>query len=108
MLNTTLTTLTALSIYLGVLYFAATPYKCHPVQPKEDCKLSRYEVRVHDITHREKNIIAVAEGACVFTVGDGRDKRIVMTDAEFHAKGRTDYFDRVEFPAAQSIVCEVR
>jgi hypothetical protein len=108
MINTTITTLGALSVYLGILYVASTPYKCHPVKPQAECKLSKYEVRIHDITNPEKHIIGMAEGACVFAIGEGQSKRIVMTDAEFHAKGRTDYFDRVEFPAEQSLVCEVK
>lgn len=108
MIQSTVTILLAFSLYLGMLYVSTNPYKCHPVKPQSECRLSKYEVRIHDITNPEKHIIGLAEGACVFTVGEGQSKRYVMTDAEFHAKGRTDYFDRVEFPAAQSLVCEVK
>lgn len=108
MINTTAAALFGLSVYAVMLYIAQTPYKCKPYEPQPECVLSKYEVRIHDITQKEKHVIAMAEGACVFTIGEGRSKRIVMTDAEFHSLGRSEYMDRVELPAAQSQVCEVR
>jgi len=104
----TLASFVAIAAFCGILYVSIVDYKCLPHIPKNECRLSRYEVRVYDSTTREKRIIGVAEGACVFTIGDGKNMRYVMTDAEFTASNRTDYFDRVEFPAGQSLVCEVR
>jgi hypothetical protein len=108
MINTATAALFGLSAYAGLLYIAQTPYKCKPYEPQPECVLSKYEVRIFDITTPEKHMIAMAEGACVFTVGEGRAKRIVMTDAEFHSLARSEYMDRVELPAAQSLVCEVK
>jgi hypothetical protein len=109
MLNTTITTLGALSVYLGILYVASTPYKCKPYEPKADCPLSRFEVRVFDITKRDKHVIGVAEGNCVYAVGEGQSRRYVMPEAMFSSAGRTEYFDKgAEFPAIQSLVCEVK
>ena len=94
--------------FVGLLGLAAQEYKCLPYEPKTECDLSRYEVRIHDVTERSRKLIGMAEGACVYSIGQGKSKRYVMHDAEFTAANRTDYFDKVEFPAAQSLVCEVR
>lgn len=94
--------------FVGLLGLAAQPYKCLPYEPKSECELSRYEVHLHDITERGKKTIGMAEGYCVYSIGQGKSKRYVMEEAHFHAANRTDYFDRVEFPATQSTVCEVK
>lgn len=96
-----------IGLVLGAYSMAATPYTCQPYKPKTECDLSRYEVRIHDITTRGKRLIGIAETSCVYTVGDGKSKRIVVTDAEFTAANRTDYFEKAEFPFAQSLVCRV-
>lgn len=109
MINTTIITLLALSAYLLTLSLASTPYRCKPYEPKAECPLSRFEVRVYDITHRDKRVIGVAEGNCVYVTGEGRSKRYVMPEATFSSAGRTEYFERgAEFPAIQSLVCEIK
>lgn len=97
-----------LAAILTAYQLAANDYKCLPYTPKDECELSRYEVRIHDVTERSKRLIGMAEGACVYTIGHGKAKRIVMHDAEFTAANRTDYFEKVEFPATQTTICEVR
>jgi len=101
-------TIALFGLVLGAYSMAAQPYTCQPYQPKSECELSRYEIHVHDVTMRSKKIIAVAETACVYSIGEGKSKRYVATDAEFTAANRTDYFEKVEFPAAQSLVCRVQ
>jgi hypothetical protein len=108
MTKDTLAALLFFGAFAVLLYALTSEYKCSPVEVKETCRLSRYEVRIYDTTAREKRLVGVAEGACVFVAGEGRYRRYVMTDASFTAQNRTDFFDRVEFPAAQSLVCEVR
>jgi hypothetical protein len=107
-LKDTFIALSFLVLFAGGLSLLSTEYKCQPVEVKDTCRLSRYEVKIHDITMHEKRLIGLAEGPCVYVVGEGRNRRLVMTDARFTAKGRTEVFDKVEFPAAQSLVCEVR
>lgn len=107
-LKTAFISLALIGGVLGLLGLAAQPYKCLPYEPKSECDLSRYEVRIHDVTERSRKLIGVAEGACVYSIGQGRAKRYVMHDAEFTAANRTDYLEKVEFPAAQATVCEVK
>lgn len=107
-LKTTLSGLAGIGIFCGILALGAQTYKCLPYEPKSECDLSRYEIRIHDVTERGKKLIGMAEGACVYSIGQGKSKRIVMHDAEFHAANRTDYFDKIEFPATQTTICEVR
>lgn len=83
--------------------------KCVRIIPKATCKLSQYEIRIHNITEKGSPIIAIAQGDCVYSIGDGEYKRYAMREGTFTAKGFTDYFDRgIEIPAAQSIVCEIK
>ena len=96
-----------LGLVLGAYSMAATPYTCKPYTPKPECDLSRYEVRIYGIDGRNKRIIGMAETACVYTIGHGKSMRYVVTDAEFTAANRTDYFEKAEFPAQQSLVCRV-
>lgn len=107
-IKTTIGSLAALAFVLFMYSLAATEYTCQPYEPREDCDLGRFEVRIHDITERGKRLIAVAQGACVYTMGHGKSKRYVMEDVEFTAANRTDYMDRIEFPVRQSVVCQVR
>lgn len=107
-LKTAFLGLVVLSAIICLLGLAAQPYKCLPYEPKAECELSRYEVHIHDVTERGKKTIGMAEGYCVYSIGHGKSKRYVMEEAHFHSENRTDYFDRVEFPAAQSFVCEVK
>jgi hypothetical protein len=82
--------------------------RCEPVKVGASCRLSRYEVRVHDVTERSFPTIGLAEGACVYKIGTGIAERYVMPEATFSAANRTDYFDKgVEIPVAQAEVCEV-
>lgn len=97
-----------LALFGAILAVAVEPYKCVPYTPKYECDLSRYEVRLHDITEPGRRLIGLAEGACVYVVGHGKARRLVMHDASFHAANREDFFDRVEFPAAQATVCEIK
>lgn len=107
-LKTAFICLALLGGFVGLLGLAAQQYKCLPYEPKTECDLSRFEIRIHDVTERGKKTIAMAEGYCVYSIGQGKSKRYVMEEAHFHAANRTDYFDRVEFPATQSTVCEVK
>lgn len=61
----TLASFVAIAAFCGILYGSIVDYKCVPYIPQRECKLSRYEIRVHDTTEREKRMIGVAEGACV-------------------------------------------
>ena len=100
--------LSLLAGFVSLLNVAAQPYKCIPYEPKAECELSRYEVHLHDMTGRGKKTIGMAEGYCIYAIGKGKSKRYIMEEAHFHTANRTDYFDRVEFPAEQSLVCEVK
>lgn len=109
MFQTTIIGLLALAAFAGLLMASVVQYACQPYTPQEECKLGRYEIRVHDITQRGAPTIGVAEGDCVYSVGSGKNKRYAMREATFTAANRTDYFERgVEIPAAQSTVCEVK
>lgn len=106
--KTAVSCLVFLGVFLGLLGLSVQEYKCMPYEPPDECKLSRYEVHIHDVTQKEKRIIGIAEGACVYAIGHGKSRRFVMTDAQFTSANRTDFMDSVEFPAAQSLACEVR
>lgn len=83
--------------------------KCVKIIPGRVCKLSAYELRIHDITEPGSPIIGVAEGSCVYVIGEGKFKRYAMAEAMFTAANRTDYMSHgIEVPASQSVVCEIK
>lgn len=98
-----------LALFGAILAVAVEPYKCLPYVPKYgDCDLSRYQVNLHDITEPGRKIIATIEGLCIVVAGNGSSKRYIMHDVIFNSANREDIFDKIEVPASQATVCEVK
>lgn len=98
-----------LAFFSAFMYVGVTDYACKPYEPRDECALGRYEIRVHALDTRERRTIAVVEGECVYAIGQGKSRRFVMPEATFTALDKTDFFEKgVEIPEIQATVCEVK
>ena len=93
-------TIIALTAYLTILYFSRVEYACYPFTPKEECQESVYHFTIRSIRQPGKPVIGSGAGKCVAQSGN----RLFIYDAKFQGME----MEKLELPAMQTQVCELR